>query len=125
MAAAIGGIGTRQDINIRVGDALVMPLVAKDATGTVINLTGATLSAKISARDAGVGSETALTVVVTNAVNGALTVEITVAVSNALTATDFFTARPSHNWTLVMTDAAARPQTLFYGIVKVAAKVLQ
>lgn len=125
MAEALGSIGYEQAVNVRVGDALLLAFALTDEANAAINLTGAAIVGTLSARDAGAGADINLPVVIATPASGAFTVEFTAAITNAMTATDAFKAKPTHNWKLVLTDSAGRPQTLFYGIVNVAAKGLQ
>jgi hypothetical protein len=125
MAEALGSIGYKQDVNVRVGDAQLYTFALTDEAGAVVNLTGATIVGTLSARDAGAGADVNLPVVIATPASGVFTVEFTAAITNAMTATDAFKAAPTHNWKLVLTDSAGRPQTLFYGLVNVAAKGLQ
>lgn len=126
----IGSIGTRLDLELRAGNTLgPYTLSFKDSTGAAIDLTGASVSASASLIDEMQTSDVAITVAVTDALNGKIQISFSAASTAGWDATltdssSFLKAKKTYAWICNLTDSAGNVRTIFYGLIYIATKRL-
>lgn len=116
-----GSIGARLDITVRAGDTLgpYVATLTDQTTGLPIDLSGWTFDGAVSKLDTADGN-LAMTVTITDAVNGKIQFQFTSTAQLEDTDSDFFSAARTHSWKVRGTDTVGTAQTYLYGYLKVA-----
>lgn len=120
MPDRLGSIGTRLDIDVRIGDSFG-PFdftECTDESGALVDFTGSTWECIVSKRDG--SNAAAISPSVVAVALGHFRINRTA--TSALTGGTFFEASPAYNWKLRRTDAAGTVGTDLFGVILVAAE---